>query len=87
VLESRLDILANELTEVKLALAVSAEANRGLIHKIEVLEEKLDDMDEKVDDLSSMANRWKGGFIVLAGLGGVVGWILSTWESLRGLIK
>lgn len=48
----------------------------------EDLNERLDKIEEGIQDLRSYANKWKGGFWVLLGLGSAATWLLSQWENI-----
>jgi len=37
--------------------------------------------------LTTMANRWKGGFIMLVALGGIIGWALTSWEHIAIIFR
>lgn len=38
-----------------------------------------------VATIKEMATRWKGGFIVLAALGAIIGWISAIWDKVTRL--
>lgn len=46
----------------------------------------VEEIKNEVMEIHDMANRWKGGFIVIVALGGVAGWILSNIESVLKLV-
>jgi hypothetical protein len=50
------------------------------------LKTKLDGIDARLDTLDRMANRWKGGFTVVLGVGALLGYIVDhviKWVSGR----
>jgi len=50
------------------------------------LKTKLDGIDTRLDTLDRMANRWKGGFTVILGLGALAGFIIDhifRWATQR----
>ncbi len=51
--------------------------------KIEAMEEDLKEIKEMCLKLTSVADRWRGGALVLMGLGGLVVWILDNLGSLK----
>lgn len=47
---------------------------------------KIDSIDSRLDTLDRMANRWKGGFTVVLGVGALIGYIIDhviKWFSGR----
>ena len=73
--------------------------DRALDVKLAVLEQRTCHIDEQVDalrhdivainsaliDMQRQADRWKVGFVVIAGLGGVIGWVLSSADTIARL--
>lgn len=51
--------------------------------RYEGFDQRLDHIDEQIDKLVAWANRWKGGFAVLLGVGALIGWFA---DKLIGLI-
>lgn len=70
------------LTSLQKQLAIMEERERALKEDISELKAELQTLRNEITDMKEMANRWKGGFIVLAGIGGIVGWILSSWQTI-----
>jgi len=59
----------------------------GVISALAELKIKVDGIDARLDQLDRLANRWKGGFAVILGLGALVGFVLDNffrWWSSRG---
>ena len=75
--------------------------SNGLDVKIAVLEERVRGLDEKLDqvtlgiagiqdkltELQKQADRWKMGLIVLASLGGIISWLLTSAEPIVKLFS
>ncbi len=58
----------------------------NLASSIGEMKTKIDNMDTRLDTLDRMANRWKGGFTVILGLGALIGFIIDhviKWFSVR----
>ena len=50
------------------------------------LKTKLDGIDTRLDQLDRMANRWKGGFAVILGVGAFIGFVIDhvlKWITQR----
>lgn len=59
----------------------------NLVSSIAELKTKVDGIDTRLDQLDRLANRWKGGFAVILGLGALAGFVLDNlfrWWSQRG---
>lgn len=79
-LSYKLDQVTEQLVELKTRHELAGEGRLELAREISALR-------EDVAKLVVMSNRWKGGFIALAGLGGVLGWFLSSWESVLYIFR
>lgn len=58
----------------------------NLTTAIAELKTKVDSIDTRMDTLDRMANRWKGGFTVVLGIGALAGFIIDhviKWISGR----
>lgn len=76
---SRINHQTNNLTmEVKLL----ADRYERLVEDKKELEEKLEKNEERLDKFEAMANHWKGGFVVVVALGGLIGWVSSNLETV-----
>lgn len=69
------------LIQIQKDLAVLTERYKFTNEKIDKISDEMNELKDDINEMKNMANRWKGGFLVLAGLGGLVGWIFSTWGS------
>ena len=61
--------------EQKLAIAVAR-----LEERVEAMQEDMKEMRDSVKDLKATANRWRGAFWLMMGLGGSIG-VLSNLAS------
>lgn len=60
------------------------DAEIAILHeRIKQLTEKVDEMRGDVNDMKKMAERYRGGFIVVAALGGIVGLVVQAWEFIK----
>lgn len=58
----------------------------NLASAIGEMKTKIDNMDTRLDTLDRMANRWKGGFAVILGIGALAGFIIDhviKWITQR----
>ena len=72
-------------TEVK--LAVLEERSKHITEQIDSLSGKIEHIEQQLSTIQQQADRWKMGFVVIAGLGGVIGWILTSAETILKLFK
>lgn len=59
---------------------------QALTTAISELKTKVDSIDTRLDQLDRLANRWKGGFAVILGLGAIAGFIIDhlfRWITQR----
>lgn len=69
----QLHILADRLSSIASDMAVITERQAAMTAK-------LVDVAKKVDTIEDMANKWRGAFILLMGLGGVTGAVMAFWD-------
>lgn len=50
--------------------------------RVEGIDEWLKSIDAKQDQILAQANRWKGGFMVILALGGLIGWFADKIMAL-----
>lgn len=74
------------LAQIQKDIIVLMEREKYIKESIGEMSSELQQLREEISEMRNMANRWKGGFVVLAGLGGIVGWILSTWSSFSSIV-
>ena len=43
--------------------------------------------EEIENEVASFREKWKGGLIVIIALGTLIGWVTSSWQSIRGMFK
>lgn len=58
----------------------------ALVSTTNDMKAKIDSIDNRLDTLDRMANRWKGGFTVVLGVGALIGYIIDhviKWFSAR----
>lgn len=66
-------------------VAVLSEQVRQLNENLKYLKSDMEGLRRDISEVHEMANRWKGGLIVVVGLGGVVGWLLSVGSNISKL--
>lgn len=49
----------------------------ALVTTINDMKAKIDSIDTRLDTLDRMANRWKGGFTVILGVGALLGYLID----------
>lgn len=72
--------------QVQQQLAVAAERERQIRESLADLAKEVESLRNEISEMKVMANKWKGGFLVLTALGGIIGWVLSGWSTLADLI-
>ena len=58
----------------------------ALVSTMNEMKAKIDSIDNRLDTLDRMANRWKGGFTVVLGVGALLGYIIDhviKWVTQR----
>lgn len=48
---------------------------------------QISDLRSDIEEMKAMVNRWKGGFLVVLALGTLVGFIITQWHNIVGIIK
>lgn len=59
--------------------------NRDFVHlekEITNLDTDMKKLEKEVENIYTMANKWKGGLLVLMALGSIIGWIASFSGSI-----
>jgi hypothetical protein len=86
-LRDRVHELSSIISTLGKDSAVQQSEADSLKELVEEVRTEIKEMKVAVSEIHSMANRWKGGFLVLAGIGGFSGWVVSSWDNLVGLFK
>ncbi|MDE2030211.1 MAG: hypothetical protein KGI97_06570, partial [Alphaproteobacteria bacterium] len=58
----------------------------ALVSTTNDMKAKIDSIDTRLDMLDRMANRWKGGFAVILGIGALIGFVIDhsfKWITQR----
>ena len=71
----QLHIIADRVSDLAVAVATQNERLKGL-------EASVSKMAGKVDTIEGMANKWRGAFFALAGLGGVISAVVGFWDRI-----
>ena len=50
--------------------------------KVDAIDRHLNAVQKDVSDMKAQANRWKGGFIVILAVGGLLGWVADKLWTL-----
>lgn len=61
------------------ALTVRAAQNEKTLDELRIV---VAEVKEEVGSIVNLTNRWRGGFVALAALGGILGWLISAWEHV-----
>lgn len=81
-LRYRVSELSDKVDQLTQTIVVLTERFTQVERDRAELKDEMEKIAHELEYLVRMSNRWKGGFIALAALGGIVGWILTSWESL-----
>jgi len=54
--------------------------------QVRSIADRLDHIDEQIDKLVGWANRWRGGFAVILGVGALLGWFADKIFAFIGTI-
>ncbi len=76
----QLHILATRMSEIATAVAVHGERDTAIMDRLGKLETKVDESAEKLDNIEAMANRYRGGIMVVMVFGGMMGAIVAFWD-------
>ena len=68
-------------------LAVLEERTKHIAEQVDELFQHIKIIETTLNDLQRSADKWKMGFVVVAGLGGVIGWVLSSVETITRLFR
>jgi hypothetical protein len=50
------------------------------------IRKSMDDLGTRLKTIEDMATRYKGGFIAVLSLGGIIGWIASNFDFVKNVI-
>jgi hypothetical protein len=84
---ARIHSVSNHVMELQKLAAVQVERDRELRELVTDLRKDLEKVIEGVERINSMANRWKGGFIVLTAIGGLIGWVVASWNNIVDIVR
>lgn len=86
-LRERVRDVSHKLDDVSERLTAVAERVEAAERDRAEMANDIRDIKTEVQSLLIMSSRWKGGFLALAALGGLVGWVLTSWESLLYILN
>lgn len=46
---------------------------------------RLDKIEADMSEVKAQMNKWKGALPILIGIGGLLGWILTSFDKIKGL--
>lgn len=55
--------------------------------KVDRIEKVQNEVREELNEVRDQANKWKGAFIVILALGGILGWIASVGSAISKWLK
>lgn len=70
----------------RLVIGLQAEIE-GLRREIEGHGREIGELRRDVRDMRDVANRWRGGFAVIVGLGAACGWLLTQVDRIRSWLS
>lgn len=82
MLRERLHDLSGVIMEMQKLIAVQNASEGNIAEILGGVRGDIKVINAQIAEIHSMANRWKGGFVVLAGLGGLLGWLVASWQNL-----
>jgi len=89
-IRNQLSSLSERLTEIAGDIKVHKERDTAMAERFKKMEDnfekfeiRLEKMDHQVSNIDDMANKWKGGVVVLMGVGGLLGTALAFWDKLN----
>lgn len=85
--EALAELARRDAQEVKNRLQEIHYVQQDFTRRIDHVEAELSDLHKDFQGMNAIANRWKGGFIVLVALGGVVTWLSSVGGNILKVFK
>jgi hypothetical protein len=58
-----------------------------LDERLKAIDARLGRVESDTSEIKAQMNRWKGAAPVVLVLGGIVGWALTSWDSIKGLFR
>lgn len=52
----------------------------ALSERVTILSDQMAEVRKDVGEMKQMADRYKGAFLLIVGIGGAAGWLFSLWE-------
>src|SRR3984893_5017106 len=79
----QIEILAKRVGDMAEQMAVHGERDAQLSKDIAALKTEWEVMHAEVTEIKDYANKWRGGFYAIAGLGAGIGTIAAFWDRVR----
>jgi hypothetical protein len=79
----QIEILAKRVGDMAEQMAVHGERDAQLSKDIAALKTELEVMHAEVTEIKDYANKWRGGFYAIAGLGAGIETIAAFWDRVR----
>ena len=86
-LQRQLELLTEKIESMTAELAVLGEKSSQAEIRDRELRDEIIGLKHELVNIHMLANRWKGGFIMIAALGAVTGWVLSSWENILVIVR
>lgn len=55
--------------------------------RLKIIERSMSDLDGRLEVIEAMAMRYRGGILVILGLGGIIGWLATNIDWARSLFS
>jgi septal ring factor EnvC (AmiA/AmiB activator) len=79
----QLALLAKRIADIAEQMATLLERDAQKTATIAKLQKEVEDMHGEVSDIKQYADRWRGGFYAIAGLGAAIGATVACWDRVR----
>lgn len=82
-LSRQIELVDERLREMSKDLVALATKHDLLEKKLDGLEREFHEMHKEVSEIHDYANKWRGGFYALTGLGALIGAVAAFWDRVR----
>lgn len=79
----QLEIMSDKIGDLSENVAVLSNQHTTFTKTLDELRKDMSNTHDEVTEIKEYADKWKGGFFALAGVGAFLGALFSMWDHIR----